>query len=101
MNISKALILFLSFFISLVTISQTSIQQLIYQKSKALLPKVIEWRRYLHEHPELGNREFKTMEYIAAHCRKLGLEVQTGVAKTGVVAILRGGKPGPVVALRA
>ncbi|MBC7851754.1 MAG: amidohydrolase, partial [Chitinophagaceae bacterium] len=56
---------------------------------------------YLHQHPELGNREFKTMEYIAAHCRKLGLEVKTGVAKTGVVAILRGGKPGPVVALRA
>ena len=79
----------------------TPIQQLISQKSKALLPKVIEWRRYIHQNPELGNREFKTMEYIAAHCKKLGLEVQTGVAKTGVVAILRGGKPGPVVALRA
>lgn len=81
--------------------SLTPIQQLINQKSSALLPKVIEWRRYIHQNPELGNREFKTMEYIAAHCKKLGLEVQTGVAKTGVVAILRGGKPGPVVALRA
>ena len=81
--------------------SPTPIQQLINQKSSALLPKVIEWRRYIHQNPELGNREFKTMEYIAAHCKKLGLEVQTGVAKTGVVAILRGGKPGPVVALRA
>ena len=101
MKISKALLFFLSFLISLVATSQTSVQQLIDQKSKTLLPKVIEWRRYLHEHPELGNREFKTMEYIAAHCRKLGLEVQTGIAKTGVVAILRGGKPGPVVALRA
>jgi len=101
MKISKALILPLSLIISLVASSQTSVQQLIDQKSKTLLPKVIEWRRYLHEHPELGNREFKTMEYIAAHCKKLGLEVQTGVAKTGVVAILRGGKPGPVVALRA
>jgi len=101
MKISKALILSLSFFVSQVANSQTSVQQLIDQKSKSLLPKVIEWRRYLHEHPELGNREFKTMEYIAAHCKKLGLEVQTGVAKTGVVAILRGGKPGPVVALRA
>ena len=101
MKISKALILSLSFLISLIAVSQTSVQQLIDQKAKVLLPKVIEWRRYLHEHPELGNREFKTMEYIAAHCKKLGLEVQTGVAKTGVVAILRGGKPGPVVALRA
>ena len=101
MKISKALVLSLSFLISLVASSQTSVQQLIDQKSKTLLPKVIEWRRYLHEHPELGNREFKTMEYIAAHCKKLGLEVQTGIAKTGVVAILRGGKPGPVVALRA
>lgn len=79
----------------------TTVQGLIEQKSKALLPKVIEWRRHLHQNPELGNREFKTMEFIAAHCRKMGLEVQTGVAKTGVVAILRGGKPGPVVALRA
>ncbi len=78
-----------------------NIQQLIDQKSKAILPKLIEWRRYLHEHPELSNREYKTMEYIAAHLKSLGLEVQTGVAKTGVVALLKGGKPGPVVALRA
>lgn len=79
----------------------TPLQQLIDQKSKTLLPKVIEWRRHIHQNPELGNREFKTMEFIAAHCKKLGLEVQTNVAKTGVVAILRGGKPGPVTALRA
>ncbi len=64
-------------------------------------PKVIAWRHHLHEHPELSNREYKTAEYIAAHLQSLGLEVQTGVAKTGVVAILKGGKPGPVVALRA
>ena len=81
--------------------SAQNMQQLIDQKAKALLPKVIEWRRHLHQNPELGNREFKTMEYIAAHLRSLGLEVKTGVAKTGVVAILKGGKPGPVVALRA
>ncbi len=89
--------------ISLTASAQTpvSLQQLIDQKSKSLLPKVIEWRRYIHQNPELGNREFITMEYIAAHCKKLGLEVQTGIAKTGVVAILKGGKPGPVVALRA
>jgi amidohydrolase len=57
-------------------------------------------RRDFHQHPELGNREFKTAEKIAAHLRSLGIEVQTGVAKTGVVGILKGGKPGPV-ALRA
>lgn len=62
---------------------------------------VVSWRRHLHQHPELSNREFKTAEYIASHLKRSGLEVQTGIAKTGVVAILRGGKPGPVVALRA
>lgn len=91
----------LVFFCGLATAHAQNIQQQIDLKSKALLPKVIEWRRYIHQNPELGNREFKTMEYIAAHCKKLGLDVQTGVAKTGVVAILKGGKPGPVVALRA
>ncbi|MEP6750039.1 MAG: amidohydrolase [Bacteroidota bacterium] len=80
--------------------SQT-IQQQIDQKSKAELTKVIEWRRYIHQHPELGNREFKTAAMIAKHLKSLGIEVQTGVAKTGVVGILKGGKPGPVIALRA
>lgn len=70
-------------------------------KAEALRPKLIEWRRYIHEHPELSNREVKTGEYIAALLKSFGLEVQTGIAKTGVVAILKGGKPGPVVALRA
>ena len=64
-------------------------------------PQVIAWRRDFHEHPELGNEETRTAGIIAAHLKKLGLEVQTGVARTGVVGILRGGKPGPVVALRA
>lgn len=73
----------------------------IEQKAAAILPQVIEWRRYFHQHPELSNREYKTAEYVAAHLKKLGLEVQTGIAKTGIVAILRGGQPGPVVALRA
>ncbi len=83
------------------TSNAQTIQQQIDAKSKAILAKVIEWRRHIHQNPELGNREFKTMEYIAAHLKKLGIEVQTGVAKTGVVGILKGGKPGPVVALRA
>ncbi|WP_370134906.1 amidohydrolase [Alteromonas sp.] len=64
-------------------------------------PDVIKWRHHFHEFPELSNREFKTAEYVADYLKSLGLEVQTGVAKTGVVAILDSGKPGPVVALRA
>lgn len=64
-------------------------------------PKVIEWRHDLHRNPELGNREFRTGELVAAHLKSLGLEVRTGVAHTGVVAVLKGGRPGPVVALRA
>ena len=63
--------------------------------------QVIAWRRDIHAHPELGNQETRTAALVAAHLQKLGLEVQTGVARTGVVGILRGGKPGPVVALRA
>jgi amidohydrolase len=61
----------------------------------------IEWRRDLHEHPELGNRETRTAKIIASHLRSLGMEVQEGVAKTGVVGLLKGGKPGPVIGLRA
>lgn len=83
------------------TIQAQNFSILIESKATAILPKVIEWRRYLHQHPELSNREFKTAEFIAKHLRALGYEVQTGVARTGVVAILKGGKPGPVVALRA
>jgi amidohydrolase len=63
--------------------------------------KLIEWRRDFHQFPELSNREFKTAEKVEKHLRSLGLEVQTKVAHTGVVAILKGGKPGPVIALRA
>ena len=64
-------------------------------------PKVIEWRRHFHQYPELSNRETKTGNYIAEYMKSLGLEVQHPVAKTGVVAVLRTGKPGPVIALRA
>jgi amidohydrolase len=63
--------------------------------------QVIAWRRDIHEHPELGNREFRTAALVAEHLRGLGFEVETGVAHTGVVGVLRGAKPGPVVALRA
>ena len=71
------------------------------QRIRAIESKVIAWRRDIHEHPELSNREIRTGELIAAHLRKLGMEVRTGVARTGVIGLLKGGKPGPVVALRA
>lgn len=73
----------------------------IAAKALAIQAKLVEWRRHLHQHPELSNREYKTGAFIAEQLKNLGLEVQTGVANTGVVAILKGGKPGPVMALRA
>src|SRR6218665_3109978 len=64
--------------------------------------KVIAWRRDLHQNPELGNREFRTSKLLADHLKSLpGIEVQEKIAHTGVIGILKGGKPGPVVALRA
>ncbi len=71
------------------------------RQSIKVQPQIISWRRYFHEHPELGNLEFKTADTIAKILRSFGLEVKTGIAKTGVVAILQGTKPGPVIALRA
>ena len=71
------------------------------QKVRALEAKIIEWRRDIHQNPELSNREVRTAKLVADQLRKLGIEVKTGVAKTGVVGLLKGGKPGPVVALRA
>lgn len=84
-------------------LSQTShvLQAKLDQQAKDIEPKLIEWRRYFHQNPELSNREFKTGARIAEQLRSLGMEVQYPVAKTGVVALLKGGKPGPVVALRA
>ncbi|HXF43835.1 MAG TPA: amidohydrolase, partial [Pyrinomonadaceae bacterium] len=73
----------------------------IAAETEKILPKVIEWRRYLHAHPELSNREFETAKFIAAELRSMGLEVKTGIAKTGVVGILRTNAAGPVIGLRA
>ena len=67
----------------------------------ALEPKVIAWRRDIHRNPELGNREFRTSRLVADHLRALALEVRDKIAHTGVVGVLKGAKPGPVVALRA
>lgn len=91
--------------ILLLCVANTSIAQDINKtidtKAMAIQAKLVEWRRHFHEHPELGNREVKTAAYIVQQLQGLGLEIQTGVAKTGVVAILKGGKPGPCIALRA
>jgi amidohydrolase len=64
-------------------------------------PRCIAWRKQIHQYPELGNREFKTAALVAAHLRSLGMDVKEKVAKTGVVGILKGAKPGPCIALRA
>jgi len=69
--------------------------------SSQLENKVIQWRHEIHQNPELSNREFKTAEKIATHLRSLGIDVQTGIAHTGVVGLLKGKRPGKVLALRA
>lgn len=77
------------------------LQAKLEQQAKEMEARVIEWRRHFHQFPELSNRETKTGAYIADHLKKLGIEVQYPVAKTGVVGLLKGSKPGPVIALRA
>jgi amidohydrolase len=82
--------------------AQTAVLPLPVQARIASIePRVVAWRRDIHQHPELGNREFRTAKLVAEHLKSLGIEVKTGVAHTGVVGLLRGGKPGPVVLLRA
>ena len=71
------------------------------EAADSVAARVVAWRRDFHQHPELGNREFRTARKVAEHLKSLGLEVSTGIAHTGVVGVLRGGKPGPVIALRA
>ncbi len=73
----------------------------IERRMTAVMPKVVEWRRDIHAHPELSGEEVRTSALVAAHLKALGMAVTTGVGGHGVVGILRGGKPGPVVALRA
>jgi amidohydrolase len=89
------------FFSGIINAQNSVLKTKISQKANALESKVVQWRRDFHQNPELGNREFKTAEKIASYLQSIGIEVKTGIAKTGVVGILRGGKAGPVVALRA
>ena len=98
----KKVLLLVSLALSAFTYAQTdALRNKVKQSADMIEPKVIEWRRDFHEHPELGNRETRTAGIIAKYLQSLGMEVKTGVATTGVVGILKGGKPGPVVALRA
>ncbi|HEY8181871.1 MAG TPA: amidohydrolase [Thermoanaerobaculia bacterium] len=78
-----------------------TLDQRIDDAAKTVEPEVIEYRRDIHQHPELGNREFRTSKLIADRLKQLGIEVRTPIAHTGVVGVLRGGKPGRVVGLRA
>ena len=101
---------FISFSILLLTLVASAersssyadvLRDAIDQQAKAVENKMIAWRRDIHEHPELGNREFRTSALVAEHLKSLGYEVREKVAHTGVIAVLKGGKPGPVIAFRA
>jgi amidohydrolase len=78
-----------------------SLAEKVMQRADAVDARVLSWRRDLHQHPELSNREFRTAQLVADQLRELGLEVRTEVAHTGVVGVLKGGLPGPVLAQRA
>lgn len=79
----------------------SKLQVKVNQQAKEMEAKVIEWRRHFHQYPELSNREVKTAAFVADHLKRLGIDIQTGIAKTGVIGLLKTGKPGPVIALRA
>jgi len=98
MKIAAALCVLLSFTIQSFAVDMS---REIDAATAKVMPQVIQWRRYIHQHPELGNHEVATSKLVADELRRLGLEVRTGIAKTGVVGILKGGLPGPVIGLRA
>ena len=98
----KRILLYLLIVVSLTTAhANGSLKEQVDLSADRIESKVIEWRRHFHQFPELSNREFKTAEKIAEHLKHLELDVKTAVAHTGVVGLLKGGRPGPVVALRA
>lgn len=97
----KICLLALSLYTTIATAQTDALKANVSKKADAMQAKLVTWRRDFHEHPELGNHETRTAGIIANHLKSLGIEVKTGVAKTGVVGLLKGGKPGPVVALRA
>lgn len=98
----KNLLLVLCCAVTLPVFAQTNpFKDIVNKKADSLQSQVVAWRRDFHEHPELGNREVRTSGIVADYLRSLGLEVKTGIATTGVVGVLKGGKPGPVIALRS
>ena len=81
--------------------ADSALEQQVRKEAAAIEPQLIEWRRDIHQHPELGEQETRTAKLVADHLQSLGLEIKTGIARTGVVGILKGAKPGRTVALRA
>jgi metal-dependent amidase/aminoacylase/carboxypeptidase family protein len=81
--------------------SVSDLEKEIGQRASQIERELIDWRRHIHKHPELGEQETRTAGIVAHNLTELGLEVKSRVASTGIVALLRGGRPGPVVALRA
>ena len=98
---SKPYLLLICIFFGGSVWGQSSLHRKIDDQATSIEPKVIEWRRDIHQNPELGNQETRTAKLIASHLRSLGLEVEEKVAVTGVVGLLKGDHPGPTVALRA
>ena len=94
-KLSVFFVLIFSSFIS------ADLKQDLNQELDPLMKKVIAWRHNLHQYPELSNREYKTSKKVASHLESLGIEVETGIAYTGVVGLIKGGLPGPTIALRA
>ena len=92
---------FLLFLITVTFYGQADLKISLEEELETLMPKVIEWRHDIHQHPELGNREFRTSNKIKVHLESLGIEVESGIAYTGLVGMIEGGKPGPTIALRA
>lgn len=91
-----------SFLLSFIYLTGVAQSNVVLEKNiESAKGDVIAWRRQIHQHPELSNREFKTAALVAEELKKLGLQVKTGVGRTGVVGILKGDKPGPVIGLRA
>lgn len=97
----KALLFIITIISVTAAAQKNSLSSKITAAANAIEQKVIAWRRDIHEHPELSNKEVRTAALVEKELKALNIEVQTGVAKTGVVGILKGGKTGPVVALRA
>jgi len=97
---SKKYLAFIACFVALPTAHAGITPDEIDQAAAAVQPQVVEWRRWFHQNPELSNREFNTSAKIAEILREMGLEPQTGIAHTGVVAVIEGGLPGPLVAIR-